>query len=538
MEKRLILAVVLSVLVVLAFQYVFQPPRTTVPAPQQQTVSQPLNPVGEKSQPKAAPVTKQEQPALTNIKETETKIETEKYILTFSNIGGTLKKVILKEYNSLLIKIPGNETGIFGVTLTGISPSLDKMPFNVQQEHNKLIYTYADPSGSFILKKEFKFYNYNDYIELNVSIDNLSTAPFTTGYGISGPTGIQAATSMQGSTYIEVAADIDGRVTRKASVRSSGETYTGIITWVGLKNLYYAFIVKPTNALETLTLTQDPSKKINTEIFCKERTINPKMSVQDSYIVYMGPLTKKRITALNAGLDGIIDYGFFGPFTMLILVLLGWINMAVNNWGVAIIVVTIIINIVLFPLTKKSFLSMQKMQELQPHMQKLRETHKDNPQKLNKEVMELYKQYQVNPFGGCLPMLMQLPIFFGFYQALIHSIELKDAKFLWIKDLSGPDALFRFPQPLPFVGEYFNLLPLITLVVMVIQQRMTTSMQAGQASPEMVQQQKIMAILFPIFFGFILYNFPSGLVVYWLTNSILMTTEQLMLKKKVAVQGA
>jgi len=164
-------------------------------------------------------------------------------------------------------------------------------------------------------------------------------------------------------------------------------------------------------------------------------------------------------------------------------------------------------------------------------MEKLRKLHKDNPQKLNQEMVALYKQYNVNPFGGCLPMLLQLPIFFAFYQTLLRTIELKNASFLWIKDLSSPDALFTFPQAIPFIGNTFNLLPLLTIVVMVLQQRTSTTHAAHGAESEMAKQQKFMALFMPLFFGIILYNFPSGLVLYWFTNSLLMMGEQMLIKK-------
>ncbi len=129
-------------------------------------------------------------------------------------------------------------------------------------------------------------------------------------------------------------------------------------------------------------------------------------------------------------------------------------------------------------------------------------------------------------------MLLQLPIFVAFYQALMRSIELKGAHFLWVKDLSAPDALFAFPQPVPFFGSHFNLLPIITVIVMFFQQRLSTAHTGKHASSEMAKQQKFMAMFFPIFFGFILYSFPSGLVLYWLTNSILMMGEQMLIRRQ------
>ena len=172
---------------------------------------------------------------------------------------------------------------------------------------------------------------------------------------------------------------------------------------------------------------------------------------------------------------------------------------------------------------------MRKMQEVQPHIENMRKLHKDNPQKLNRELAELYKQYNVNPFGGCLPLIIQMPIFFALYQGLMKSIELKGAHFLWIKDLSNPDFI-NLPFTLPLIGSQLHVLPILTAIAMLFQQR--SSMQnMGSGSPEQKQQQKIMMVFFPIFFGFLFYNFPSGLVLYWLTNTVLMLIEHATLKK-------
>ena len=165
-------------------------------------------------------------------------------------------------------------------------------------------------------------------------------------------------------------------------------------------------------------------------------------------------------------------------------------------------------------------------------MQKLREIHKDNPQKLNKEMMELYRKYNVNPLGGCLPMLLQMPIFISLYQGLIRSVSLKGASFLWIKDLAQPDGI-PLPVSLPLVGNTLNILPLIMVGVMVLQQRISQKIApATGTTEEQIKQQKMMMMMMPIFFGFLFYRMPSGLVLYWLTNTILMTAEQSFIAKK------
>ena len=173
-------------------------------------------------------------------------------------------------------------------------------------------------------------------------------------------------------------------------------------------------------------------------------------------------------------------------------------------------------------------MSMKRMQLIQPQMNKLREHHKKNPEKLNKEMMELYKKHKVNPFGGCLPMVIQIPIFIALYVALSKSVILINSQFLWIKDLSSPDRVF-LPITLPVLGNYIHLLPLLMCGAMVIQQRFTQIKMEGQ-DPAMEAQQKMMAVMMPIVFGFIFYQMPSGLVLYWLTNTMIMLTYQLRLK--------
>lgn len=164
-------------------------------------------------------------------------------------------------------------------------------------------------------------------------------------------------------------------------------------------------------------------------------------------------------------------------------------------------------------------------------MVKLKELHKDNPHKLNKETMELYKKYNVNPLGGCLPMLLQMPIFIALYQGLMRSIELKGAHFLWIKNLARPEAV-PLPFSLPVIGASINILPLLMVGMMVIQQKISQGSTTEGTTPEQAKQQKMMMMFMPIIFGFLFYQMPSGLVLYWLTNTVLMTAEQIFIVKR------
>jgi len=156
---------------------------------------------------------------------------------------------------------------------------------------------------------------------------------------------------------------------------------------------------------------------------------------------------------------------------------------------------------------------MKRMQEVQPQIEELRKKYKDNPAKLNKEIIELYRQHRVNPLGGCLPLFFQLPVFIALYQVLLRLVELKGANFLWIKDLTSPDRAIPLKIAIPFVGEYINILPLLLVVINLLQQKFTQL-------PSQDTQQRQMGMFFVVFIGIIFYHFPSGLVLYWLTQNI------------------
>jgi YidC/Oxa1 family membrane protein insertase len=200
----------------------------------------------------------------------------------------------------------------------------------------------------------------------------------------------------------------------------------------------------------------------------------------------------------------------------------------VHNWGWAIVILSLVVYLALYPLTLKQMRSMKEMQLLQPRIEELRKAYKDNPQRLNKETMELYRQHKVNPLSGCLPLVLQMPIFLALYQALMRSIVLKGANFLWIKDLSEPDRLFILPVSLPILGNEINILPLVMAIGMFIQQKISLANTSSSAA----EQQKMMLVIMPVMFGIIFYKMPSGLVLYWFVNSTLMLLYQLRINRQ------
>lgn len=525
MTNRLITAMVLSILVMVLFNIAFPPKKMAVQLTQDKITENIPIENSRKTHDEAPKALKYED---IKAEEKTTVVETSKIRIVFSNIGGCIKEIQAMEYgNPILISLEKDGVGCLNSVSLGMTN--DERIYAMKKEGENVIYSYEEPSMNISIRKEYAVDASNSTIKLIMLFSNDSGTPIPLDYTLTGPRDLKPAEKIGGRGFIEVASQINGQIHRKQQIRNNEEEMRGIIAWTGIRNRYFGVVMKGPREIDRLLIKKEDNALFGIYTAVSNRIIPKNGMIVDAYMIYAGPIIKNRLSATGMGIEGIENYGAFGFISGALLSLLGIVQKVFRNWGIAIILVTVIINIVLFPLTKISFKSMQRVQELQPHMDKLRQIHKDDPQRMNKEMMELYKKYNVNPFGGCLPMLLQLPIFIAFYQALIQSIELKNAGFLWIKDLAGPDAFIVFKTPLPLIGYSLNILPIITLVVMVVQQKL--SMSSKNMSEEMRKQQKMMSIFFPIFFAFILYNFPSGLVLYWLTNSLLMAFEQYILKK-------
>ncbi|MBB5039793.1 YidC/Oxa1 family insertase periplasmic-domain containing protein [Prosthecobacter dejongeii] len=254
----------------------------------------------------------------------------------------------------------------------------------------------------------------------------------------------------------------------------------------------------------------------------------PGASVTEQYEIYLGPKEYHRLSKLEGQRDFIMFYGMFGWISKPLNTIMRWMHDVSGNWGVAIILLTLVIRTVLWPLQSKAQYSMKRMGMLAPKMKELQEKYKDDPQKQQMEVMKLYKDYGVNPVGGCLPMLMQIPIFFGFYSVLQNAAELRGQGWLWVKDLSISDTIytFNFPFSLPIMGTDFDLnpLPLIMGVTMILQMKLTPQPATVDKS------QKIMFAIMPFFFLFISYNFAAALSLYWSTQNLFAIFQSRVMK--------
>ncbi|MBW2539968.1 MAG: membrane protein insertase YidC, partial [Deltaproteobacteria bacterium] len=306
--------------------------------------------------------------------------------------------------------------------------------------------------------------------------------------------------------------------------------YTGKIGWIAIEDRYFmSGIIPKTSAEERMRLLLNPDNILENQLVQPPSLIEPGTQQIYQYNLYLGPKSLKLLSKLGNDLDKAIYFGWFDFIAKPCLWFMNFLHGFIPNYGVAIIILTIFTKVLLWPLGSKSYKSMNEMKKVQPLMAEIREKYKGDKKKMNEEIMGLYKTYKVNPMGGCLPMIVQIPVFFALYRMLYEAIELRHAPFLlWITDLSAPDRLFRFDFSIPFMQPPYGI-PVLTLVMgatMLLQQKMSPP-------PGDPAQAKMMMFM-PIIFTFIFINFSSGLVLYWLTNNILSIGQQYYISKKNA----
>jgi len=518
MEKRALIAVAISFVILFIYQYFF-----IKPEPQQ---VQKKTEVVKKEEPAPEKPMEFSVPPKSTAEEKEIKVETEFYSAIFTTRGGTLKHYELKKYkdkdgkNVVLLKSPRLEpplsigsTDKFNLSDADFHTSGKDITLDKDKMSDSLIFEYADSGLS--VRRTFTFHS-NDY-RIDVK-DEVSGLP---DYWITIGTDFGIYDSKDKSSHIgPVLLTGTKRVEPKLK---EAESYRDDLKWIAQEDKYFfAALVPVTKVDEARVWKMKDSSVI--AFMSKVRT--------NEFILYAGPKEYDRLKALHVGLEHIIDFGFFSVLAVPLFWTLKLFYNFLGNYGWAIVLLTILIRIPFIPLVNKSQKSMKKLQELQPRMAEVREKFKKDPQRMQREMMDLYKKYKVNPLGGCLPIILQIPVFFALYKILMIAIELRGAPFmLWLKDLSAPDTLFgHIPAWFPLIGGFaIGPLPILMGATMIIQQRMTpTSMDPAQ--------NRIMMFM-PIIFTFLFLNFATGLVLYWLMNNIFSITQQLYVNRKLKAES-
>ncbi len=299
-------------------------------------------------------------------------------------------------------------------------------------------------------------------------------------------------------------------------------TVSGPVEWSAVSNRYFIAAVVPETPFRTLFLNTEQGGDTFTAWSAREDfELAPRETRTFRHRLFLGPKRYSTLQSFHSGLESTLNYGWFTILTLPLLIGLRWIYMVIPNYGIAIILLSVLIKVILYPLTKKGLVSMQRMKELQPKMKEIQEKYEDDREKMNEKLMEFYQEHNVNPVGGCLPMLLQLPIFIALYRMLEYSIELRGATFaLWVTDLSAPDPYY--------------VLPVLMGVLMFFQQRYTMTATGGGT---MGQQQQMMVYFMPIMFVFLFMNFPVGLVLYWMTNSAATVGQYWLINRSMEQEG-
>ena len=524
-RSRIILAVVLSLAVVIAYQEFVVRPRQVPPV----TDSMPVPPTtGTTLAPSAgaSPTPTPAAPADIGNLSFEfhdvppVVIETDVWRATLTPQGGRLTSLQLKHFRrSVEADSPPLElvqpSGVLPLTVT-LGPGESDAPVRYAVQPSSLaltdgaageiVLTGATKSGV-ALEKRLRFTGNSYLFEVDVEVRG-SNAPPTVGL-------VMPRLEREGLSPA-------GHMTETAVILSQGKITETVVgekieelehrevsdaRWVGFSVPFFAGALVSTGSTGGIArvepLGSTPAVRLE----------EPLANGHAAFKVFMGPKSKEILADAGFDLDRLIDFGWFWFIAIPMLNALRWLHKLTGNYGVDIILLTCLVRAATYPLTQKSFRSMKDMQKIQPHLKRLQEQYKDDQAKLQKEMMELYKRHGVNPFSGCLPMILQIPIFIGLYNALSHAIELRHAPFaFWITDLSAPERLMVAGLPIPVMT--------ILMGGSMLLQQWLTPMQT--ADP----MQRQMMMIMPVVMTFMFYNFPSGLVLYWLVSNLLGIAQQ------------
>jgi len=547
-QARIFIAIALSFLVFLIWDFFFvdreaiQPPPPAEKVAEQTAQDEPFVPPAATAEPSAAT---EAVPALAAARTLT--IDSPLYTMKISENGAAVKSLVLKNYRehvaagSPLLEMisPDLAGGTLRMNLADRSiPGLGSAVFaadrnadtlTVQDGPQTLAFSWTSPAGV-VVEKEFTFSPDSYVIGLTVGIKNGSSQTLkdnpvlslfypipedTARYGFEGPSAL-----IDNSLEQIKIKDIEDK-----------NVYSGRLSWVAVQSRYFMSSVIPDAPVDgSMRLSVDGNNMLENQYIQPVITVDPGTQQRFSYQVFFGPKSMKVLAGVGHDLKKAVNFGMFDFIAKPCVWLMNFIHdHMVPNYGVAIILLTILTKILLWPLGTKSYKSMAEMKKVQPLMAEIREKYKNDKRKMNEEIMNLYKIYKVNPMGGCLPMVVQIPVFFALYRMLYEAIELRHAPFFgWITDLSAPDRLFHFDFAIPFMQAPYGI-PVLTIVMgatMFLQQKM----QPPMGDPAQAKMMMFMPIVFTVIF----INFSSGLVLYWLVNNILSIAQQYYVSQKNA----
>ncbi|HEY2664358.1 MAG TPA: membrane protein insertase YidC [Candidatus Binataceae bacterium] len=470
------------------------------------------------------------------------KVETDLYTATFTTLGGRLKSLMLKKFKSssgegappLEMVVPGERGELpLGVVWKRGDTTADDSAILYQPstestievgagENSRLTFRGKSADG-LAIEKTFSF-NDSSYVlgiksELSGETRGLQTAGFEMSRSLSPGAGYYDVP--------EVQADIDQKafVDAEKALRKGVAPVSGKITYAGFGDRYFLSVFLPENPFEGTLVADYDGSSANTQLLFPVPAAADSISLKSG--LYYGPKQLEVLEAVNPDLRRAIDFGWTGLLALALLRALKLFHFISGNWGVAIILLTVAIRVLFLPMSIKSQRSMMRLQRLQPQVERLKEKFSGDKERLNREMVDLYKRNHVNPMGGCAPMLLQLPIFIGLYSALLNSIELRHAPFFgWITDLSRPDCLHIPGMPvLPYID-------CAGIPVLVLLMGLSTFLQQKMMPQAADPNQQKMMMFTPIIFTIMLVKFPAGLSLYYFSSNVLGIIQQYFLNRE------
>lgn len=574
MDKNTVWALILSLLVMVGAFFVnikFIKPRQDAARQQQQIElaqkeAEQKKKVEEANKQVSTLPSENQEETITPASETDLTITTDKVKVLFSQKGGDIVSYQLLEHfdkdTGKGVQMADNISEFnraFALSFGDSSGVMLNEMFNVKKEGPNDIgfyrtYDIKDSSGvshKYLIGKHYSFKE-NEYVfKFDVTVKPLDGARELDVNG--------AAYTIRTSPQIgphfdrkknrnEVREILEFYNNKRFSKDIQGKTYDRPFEWAGVGGKYFAILIKPQN-VENISSVVKTSAAVengygNSQIFLTRLPLKNGIST-DEFYVYIGPRSENELIKYNLADKnkwGILNAKFnqalktTGVFS-LVEMLLKWalekIHIFIHNWGLAIIALTVILKILLFPLSKKSAIGTLKMQEIQPKMQAIQAKYRDNPQKLNEETAKLYKESGYNPVSGCLPMILQMFILFALYNVFNNYFEFRGASFIkgWIDDLSEGEYIWSWKREIPLLSSFsqnkLRLLPIIYTLSQLVTGKITQYGGAGTAQSQ--SQMKFMMYGMPILFFFILYNVPSGLLIYWIVSNVLQMVQQLLI---------
>jgi YidC/Oxa1 family membrane protein insertase len=474
------------------------------------------------------------------------KIKTPYYSADINEKGAAITSIVLSKYKETIENDSPNKEIIpkeleKGTVITGFSgqsvPGLENAVFTSDvkdesieiNEGEREVHFYWKSEKGIIFEKKYSFSSGTYMIGLEVNVINGSNEPIKDSLTVSLNSYYPETKSAVGFEGPSALLNNSLEQINLGDIEEKG-VYSGTVKWISVQDRYFMSSLIPKTPVETnMRLFLKDKRFLEAQYVNPQKEIRPGAQEQIKFNLFFGPKSLKLLKSLGYDLNQAINFGWFDFIAKPFLYFMNFLYGFIPNYGVAIILLTIATKIIFWPLGTKSYKSMNEMKKIQPLLAEIKEKYGNDKKRMNEEVMSLYKTYKINPMGGCLPMVAQIPVFFALYRMLYETIELRHAPFLlWIKDLSAPDRLFSFSFSIPFMEPPYGI-PVLTIIMgatMFIQQKMTPAV--GDPT-----QAKMMMFL-PIIFTVIFVNFSAGLVLYWLMNNVLSIIQQYNISRKAA----